>query len=353
MSPCRVVLFGDPQGIPQLLACLRSGAEVLAIVQASIRPGQGAELQALAAAANAPLLVQPSWRDAGYPGFVAGLKALEPDLFVINSYSMILCPDLLAVPARGTFNIHGALLPYYRGANVTEWALINEERTSGVTMHVVDAGIDTGPIAGQMIVPLDFADTWVDARRRINEATGGLLAEKMPDILAGRYSAVPQGEGRHWPRRSAKDGRFEWSLPLRQIYNLVRALVAPHPGAFWEKPDGVTVTLDRWTSLADLAVLKAAHAGAWRYDGVSLSPRPAAPETRRAVANAGIAFDALDVSGAIIGAATLSDIDCYGGSASVGLRGCGAAADRVASALGSFLRDELRISRLDLVEAAH
>ncbi len=352
MTRCRVVLFGDPQGIPQLLASLGGHADVLAIVQASIRPGQNAELQALATEAQAPLLVQPSWRDGAYAGFVAGLKTLEPDLFVINSYAMILRPDLLGVPRRGAVNIHGALLPHYRGANVTEWALINEERTSGVTMHVVDAGIDTGPIVAQATVPLDFTDTWFDVRQRINEATRGLLADKMPAVLAGGYEATPQGEGRHWPRRSTKDGQFEWSLPLRQIYNLVRALVAPHPGAFWRRPDGAAATLDRWMSLAELAALKADQLGPWRYNGLALSPRAASPGPRRDVANAGIEFDVLDAGGTTIGGAALTGIDCYGGSAGATLRGCGEAADRAASALGSFLRDELRISNLDRVETA-
>lgn len=351
MSPARVVLFGDPQGISQLLSVLGAGAQVLAMVQAAIRPAQRQELQALAAETKAALFVQPLPREAGYPGFIADMKALHPDLFLINSYSMILRPDLLALPARGAINIHGALLPQYRGASVTEWALIHEERTSGVTLHVMDAGIDTGPIVGQATVPLAFTDTWVDARQCINDATRGLLAQKMPEILAGRYSAVPQGLGRHWPRRSAKDGRFEWTEPLRQIYNLVRALVAPHPGAFWDRSDGTPRKLDRWMSLAELAALKAAYAGGWRYGDVALTPTQPEPEARRELANATITFEVRDASG-VIGTAALRDIDCYGGTAGAMIRGCGAtAAGAVTEALKSFLHDELQITRLDRVGA--
>lgn len=341
MKPCRVVFFGDPQGIPQLLT-YRGDVEILGIVQASIRPAQHAELNALSVAANVPLLMQPSWRSADYPDFVAHLKSLQPDLFVINSYSMILRPDLLAVPARGAINIHGALLPDYRGANVTEWALINEERISGVTMHVVDAGIDTGPVIGQVMVPLHFEDTWIDARERINEATRKLLAQKMADVLAGRYSAIAQGDGRQWPRRSAKDGRFEWCWPIRKIYNLVRALVAPHPGASWDGGGALT----EWTSLAELAALKADQVSDWRYDDMVLSPKRATPVPSRKISNATISFDVKDGQGSVVGSAILSSIDCYAGSATAELRGCEGDTNRAFAALAAFLRDELQISRL-------
>jgi folate-dependent phosphoribosylglycinamide formyltransferase PurN len=312
-------------------------------------------MNALAVEANVPLLLQPSWRAANYPGFVAHLKSFKPHLFVINSYSMILRADLLAVPGRGTVNIHGALLPQYRGANVTEWALINEERMSGVTMHVVDSEIDTGPVIGQLTVPLTFEDTWVDARRRINEATRKLLSERMPDVLAGRYSAIPQSEGRHWPRRSEKDGRFEWRQPLRHIYNLVRALVAPHPGVSWDKPDGTAGTLNHWTSLAELAVLKAGQRGDWRYDDLLLSPKPALPtkpvlpEMSRKAANTVIIFDVKDDQGGVVGSAMLRDIDCYGGSAGAELHSSGKETDRISAALMAFLRDELDITYLSHV----
>jgi len=353
MSPTRLVLFGDPSGIPQILSCLDGSAEVLAIVRAAIRPGQQAELQVLADRAKVPLLLQPSWRDASYGDFIAGLKALESDLFVINSYSMILRPDLLAIPARGTINVHGGLLPNYRGANVTEWALINEERQSGVTMHLVDAGIDTGPIIGQALVPLYFDDTWVDARQRINAETRVLLAEQMPRILAGDYSTVAQDKGRHWRRRSAEDGRFTWDQPLRHIYNLVRALVSPHPGASWASADGTMGTLDRWHSLAELAVLKARHRGGWRYKSVSLSPKPFPHAQQAIAAKTCIPFNVLDVSDSVVGVVSLTDIDCYAGRASIELSGCGTVSDHAVAAIRSFLGDELQISCLDQVAMLH
>ena len=353
MSQCRVVLFGDPQGIPQLLPSLRGDAEIVALVQASIRPAQRAELSTFANAVAAPLLRQPLPRAADYQGFLEDLKTLKPDLFVINSYSMILHPDLLTVPARGTINIHGALLPQYRGANVTEWALINEERVSGVTMHVVDAGVDTGPIIGQIAVLLDFEDTWTDVRRRINEATRELIAEHMPHVLAGDYSASPQGEGRHWPRRSAKDGCFHWQQPLRQIYNLVRALISPHPGVSWMDPDGTAGTLDRWASLAELAVMKASRAGGWNYPDVQLLPKPPLPEARRREANSTMAFDVRNVSAASCGTVTVRDIDCYGRSAAFELCGCENVAEQATFALTMFLRDELQIEHVKRIAALH
>ena len=122
------MLFGDPVGLPQLLRVVE-GCEILAVVGAVIRPQQHGAIAALAGGIGAPFLIQPRARDADHADFRSKIAALAPDLIVVNSYSMILQPDVLALPRHGAVNVHGALLPAYRGANVTEWALINGERS--------------------------------------------------------------------------------------------------------------------------------------------------------------------------------------------------------------------------------
>jgi methionyl-tRNA formyltransferase len=228
----RLVLFGDTVGLPQLLRALDRNA-VVGLVAASLRPEQHPPLTKLSEAHGLPLLLQPRAGDAAYANFARRLRELTPDLLIVNSYAMVLRPDILAIPRFGAINVHGALLPGYRGANPTEWALINGERETGVTIHAIDAGIDTGPILAQRKVPIRFEDTWLDVRQRVGEATDGLLAETLPGILAGgvQLSAQEESVARHWRRRTAEDGRFDWSQPAIDIYNLVRALVAPHPGA--------------------------------------------------------------------------------------------------------------------------
>ncbi|MEW6769036.1 MAG: formyltransferase family protein [Pseudomonadota bacterium] len=325
-----------------MLPHLADGVEALAIVRASIRPAQSAEMERLAAAGGKKMFVQPKAKSADYSAFLADMKSFDPDLILINSYSMILSPDVLAIPRGGAINVHGALLPQYRGANVTEWALINEECQSGVTMHRVDAGIDTGAIVDRESVPLHFEDTWIDARARINRATDVLLKKQLPLVLAGQIDAKPQDESQahHWHRRRPEDGRFEWHWPLRRIYNLVRALVAPHPGA-WYEGNGRTEVLDRWLSLPKLAELKSRIVGEWRYGSAVLTPRTSfAADSARESANASFAFD---VSGTSAG---LASVDYRNGTARAVVNNPSANSE-ILSALIRFAEEELFLKRVE------
>jgi methionyl-tRNA formyltransferase len=292
----RLALFGDPLGLPQsLLVC--QDAEVVALVGASIRPAQHTDIAALAGRVGIPFLVQPGRSDGSYGSFVERLSRLAPDLILVNSYSMILGEDVLAVPRHGAVNVHGAMLPAYRGANPTEWALINGERSTGVTIHMMDAGIDTGPIVAQRSVPIQFEDTWLDVRRRVQVATETLLVETIPAILAGKARAIAQeGGGRHWPRRRPDDGDFSWAMPAVDIYNLVRALVAPHAGA---SAEGKAIA--SWQSLPSIVWRKfAAGAGAlWSRGRWRLVPhRPLRSRDRRR-ANAALALDLRSAGAAV------------------------------------------------------
>jgi methionyl-tRNA formyltransferase len=238
--------------LPQLFEVVDRAA-VVAMVGAAIRPDQHGALTKLSSEAGVPFLVQPRQDSPELRSFASALECFAPDLFLVNSYSMILSPRLLSIPRNGAVNVHGALLPAYRGANPTEWALINGERETGVTLHLMDSGIDTGPIIAQGRVPIEFEDTWIDVRRRIRVATESLLQEIVPAIIAGGISAHRQnGEGRHWKRRKAEDGAFDWNAPALSIYNRIRALVAPHPGAI--SPAGERIC--EWQSLPAVVWMK-------------------------------------------------------------------------------------------------
>jgi methionyl-tRNA formyltransferase len=277
----RLVLFGDTVGLPQLLR-LVDRSTIVALVAASIRPEQHASLSELATRHGLPLLLQPQARAADYADFLGRLRDLAPDLLLVNSYAMILRPDVLGVPRFGAVNIHGALLPAYRGANPTEWAVINGESETGVTIHAIDAGIDTGAIIAQRTAPIRFEDTWLDVRRRVGAATEQVLAETLPSIMTGTAHLYPQadGAGRYWRRRAAADGRFDWNQPAIDIYNLVRALVEPHPGA-----TGGEETIKHWLPLATVLWRKhQAGCGRWSNGVWELVPRRFAHDRRQASA---------------------------------------------------------------------
>lgn len=235
----RVLLCGDTPGIVQLMSHVPEGC-VVGIIAASIRPQYLAELNKLSEGKNIPLLIQPKWKSADYESFRSEVEALKADLIWVNSYSMIIRNDVLAVTRLGGLNTHGALLPRYRGCNPTQWAIINQEYETGVTLHEMNSGLDTGPIIDQRKVPIFIEDTWLDVRSRIEIATDALLSANVPKVLSENWSAVTQYEPRATvgTRRKPEDGRFTWSAPVIEIHNKIRALVPPLPPASYQLPSG-------------------------------------------------------------------------------------------------------------------
>ena len=271
-----LVLFGDTIGLPRLLKLLDPSL-VTALVRAEVRPEQEPDLAGLAAEWELPLLVQPRRNGFAFPDFARAIREIAPDLILVDSYSMLLPPEILNLPPMGGVNVHGALLPRHRGANPVQWAIINDERRAGVTIHQLTEEIDAGAIIAQREVPIEFGDTWRDVYARISEATESLLAEQLPLLLSGMASASPQtpAEAHTNSRRTREDGRFEWSRGVLEIYNLVRALVSPLPGAFYEVA-GREVVLDEFLTISQVASLKYSHAGgaALSAEGLALEPVP-------------------------------------------------------------------------------
>ncbi len=265
----RLVLFGDTYGLPQLLRYLRR-TDVAALIGAAIRPAQHAALAELAAEIGVPLILQPRHDAPDYAAFTTRLRELRPDLFLVNSYSMLLRSDVLAVPPQGAVNLHGGLLPEQRGANPIEWAILRGDRRTGASLHWMDDDFDTGAMIARREVPIGFADTWLDVRAKVRAAAERLLAECLPQILAGTAPRVPQdaAPARRFRRRSAEDGRFTWASPAIDIYNLVRALVTPHPGAWVEHPrGGGRDVLRSWRPLPEIVWLKSAAAAGFAEPG--------------------------------------------------------------------------------------
>ncbi len=252
----RIVLVGHSKGIASAARHV-GGGEIVGIIGAEIRPQYFDGLEALATLWRVPFLVQPLSTSKDYESFVASVESLRPDLMLVNGYSMKLRQDVLTLFRYATVNIHGALLPQYRGANPIQWAMLNDERETGVTMHYMNDEIDAGDIIAQLRVPMPFDETWCDIVKRLETATDELLANALPLLLERRAPRVAQDErmARYFGRRKAEDGKIDWSWPVRHIYNLIRALVKPHPGAFYCGDNG-KVILDEYLSIDKVARLK-------------------------------------------------------------------------------------------------
>jgi methionyl-tRNA formyltransferase len=262
----RILLFGDIPGIPQLLRHFQS-QYLVGIVCAVIRPQYHALLSEIARSHHLPLLIQPKVNSQDYPAFREAVNRLAPDLILVNSYSMIVRADVLAIPCLGGINIHGGLLPKYRGCNPTQWAILKGELSTGVTMHEMSAALDEGPIIDQRTVPLFFEDSWQSASARIAGATDELIADNLDAIVAGNWQARPQdaAEAEYCRRRTPDDGLFDWDESIVAIYNKIRALLPPLPPAFHLDISGTRVPMPQQLTPWELAALKYGHVGGGRW----------------------------------------------------------------------------------------
>jgi methionyl-tRNA formyltransferase len=242
----RVVVFGYG---PLALAALDSLQRLRVTPAAVVVPGnrQGADVDVVTARVRAhgwPLLVQPPRRSL--PAFLDILTRLDPDLLLVWSYSMLLPPELIGLAPLGAVNVHGGLLPEYRGGHVMNWAIANGEAETGATLTYLDEGIDTGPVIAERRFPIEWRDDAASVREKLMRAGQSLLETWWPRIEAGTAPRQAQNESRarYYRLRSAADGLVDWRQPSAAIYNLVRALVPPWPGAFTIF-DGMTLVLRR------------------------------------------------------------------------------------------------------------
>lgn len=253
----RILLCGDTLGIRQLLAHIAK-EHVVGLIAASIRPQYLGAIAELAERNSLPLFIQSKWKSSEYVGFQQQIFDIKADLIWVNSYSMIIRNDVLSAMRLGAVNVHSALLPRNRGCNPTQWSILKQENETGVTLHEIDTGLDTGPIIDQCKVPIFFEDTWLDVRYRLKQATEKVLTNNVPKILSGNWSAIPQDEQQATAgaRRRPEDGRFDWSEPVIDIHNKIRALVPPLPPAYYHKRDGNRVEIREYQTPWQLVVNK-------------------------------------------------------------------------------------------------
>jgi len=159
----------------------------------------------------------------------------NPEFIFSFYYRQILGQELLDIPTRGAFNVHGSLLPKYRGRVPVNWAIIHGEKETGVSLHRMEIKPDAGHLLAQAAVSILRNDTAYDVFQKLKCAAENLLVEVLPEMLAGRVIEMPMKleEGSYFTGRKPEDGRINWKLPARDIHNLIRAVAPPYPGAFF------------------------------------------------------------------------------------------------------------------------
>ncbi len=164
----------------------------------------------------------------------ARVRALQPDFLFSFYYRSLLPAGLLAGARRGALNMHGSLLPKYRGRAPVNWAILKGEGETGATLHYMVEQADAGDIVDQLAVPILADDDAREVFAKVTVAAETILARSLPKLIAGTAERRPQPilPGQYFGRRTPADGRIDWSRPAREIHDLVRAVAPPFPGAF-------------------------------------------------------------------------------------------------------------------------
>jgi methionyl-tRNA formyltransferase len=166
---------------------------------------------------------------------LAQVEALEPELIFVVGWSQLVRDPFIALAREGVFGMHPTLLPRHRGRGAIPWAILSGLAKTGVTLfEIADATADSGPIVGQVEVPIAADETATSLFERLTEAHVTLLREYVPQILEGRAPRIPQDplRGSAWPRRTPADGIIDWETRAPYLHDWVRAQTRPYPGAF-------------------------------------------------------------------------------------------------------------------------
>jgi methionyl-tRNA formyltransferase len=236
----RAVVFGyHDVGDRCLRVLLSYGIEVPVVVTHAPDPDEAPWFASVAETAHeygVPVLTPDSPEEGGIERV---LEEMRPDFLFSFYYRRMLSASLLRQARRGALNMHGSLLPKYRGRSPVNWAILNGERETGVTLHYMTTRPDAGDIVDQLAVPILQDDEAREVMRKITAAAEIVLARALPALLDGVAPRRPQNlsEGAYWGRRTPEDGRIDWSLPAQRIHDLVRAVAPPFPAAFTDVND--------------------------------------------------------------------------------------------------------------------
>lgn len=233
----RIVFMGTPDfAVPSLTALIKGADKVVAVVTQPDRPkGRGKK--------NMPSPVKIAAQDAGIPvlqpekvrshDFIETLKAISPDLLVVVAYGQILPQAILDIPRIMPINVHGSILPQYRGAAPIQWAILNGEKETGISIMQMDAGMDTGPVLLKETIPIGDDETFGSLEARLSLLGAEALLKAISMLKTKEIAPNPQpNEGVSYaPPFKPDDARIDWTRSARDIHRLIRAF-DPRPGAY-------------------------------------------------------------------------------------------------------------------------
>ncbi len=237
----RAVVFAYHQvGVRCLSALLARGVEVPLVVTHQDNPNEDIWFTSVAetAAAHGLKVIMPD--EANADEVLAEVRAAQPDFLFSFYFRQMLGASLLQAAPRGAFNMHGSLLPRYRGRVPVNWAIIHGETETGATLHTMEIKPDAGAIVDQLAVPILPDDTAQQVFDKVTVAAETVLWRSLPALLDGSAVLQPQdlAKGSYFGGRKPEDGRIDPSWSSQRVHDFVRALTHPYPGAYADLPQG-------------------------------------------------------------------------------------------------------------------
>lgn len=260
-------------GVRCLSVLLAGGVDVRLVVTHEDDPGERiwfSSVRELCAEKDIPCIAPDN---ANTPQIEARVAALDADFLFSFYYRQMLKAPLLQSARRGAYNMHGSLLPQYRGRAPVNWAVLHGERETGATLHQMTVKPDNGPIVDQFAVPILPDDTAQEVFQKVTVAAELCLVRTLPKLIDGSADHRTQDltQGAYFGGRRAEDGRIDWRQNARQIHNLVRAVSRPYPGAFSDFPQGRLI-LWRTRVIDDLSLRETSGMLANRGDCLEIHP---------------------------------------------------------------------------------
>lgn len=235
MSAPRILFFGYSEvGYECLSLLLERGDNVVALFTHEDNPNEKIWFKTPAVAAREKGIPIFTPEKVNTPEWIERIAALQPDLILSVYYRNMISSKILALPRLGAFNMHGSLLPKYRGRAPINWAVLHGEPRIGMTLHRMVKSADAGAIVDQDGVEIGPKDTAEQVFRKVLPCARRVLARQIDPLLAGtaRETAQDDAQATYFGGRKPEDGRINWSQTSRQIFNLIRAVTDPYPGAF-------------------------------------------------------------------------------------------------------------------------
>jgi methionyl-tRNA formyltransferase len=237
MAKPRILFFGYSEvGFTCLDLLLARGDNVVALITHEDNPNEKIWFKTPAAAAREHGVPVYTPEKVNTPEWLEQIATLRPDLILSVYYRNMISSKLLALAPLGAFNLHGSLLPTYRGRAPINWAVLHGEPRIGMTLHRMVKAPDAGPIVDQEGVEIGPRDTAEQAFRKVLPCARRVIERQIDALLAGTAKETPQDDAQatYFGGRKPADGRIVWTQTSRQIFNLIRAVTDPYPGAFTE-----------------------------------------------------------------------------------------------------------------------